>query len=301
MKDKYFIELTVTLPPGLLPTEAETLRDLITYDLGERGFSMFLTETDGALRAYIPEEDYPAGSLRELLDSRCDGAAFSVERIADRDWNEEWEKNYHSPVEIVPGKVLVRASFHPARPEVPYEIIIDPRMAFGTGNHDTTAGMLRLIDECDLRGAEVIDMGCGSGILGIFALKKGAAAVHALDIDPWAVDNASDNAAANGVTLEVRAGDASLLPSLPRVKLFLANITRNIILQDLPSYLDRLLPGGTLLLSGFLAPDLPLVEEALRRDGRCSVVRTVVSDAGWAALRADSAEGGNGDHNTHPN
>ena len=263
----------------------ETRRDHLTFCLAEAGFDTFSEDEGGRLHAFGDMVQINELALSEVLNSFATDFTFAKNEIADRDWNEEWEKNYHKPVEVIPGEVVIRASFHAPRPDLPFEIIIDPKMAFGTGSHDTTAGMMRLLHSLDLKGKSVIDMGCGSGVLGIYALMKGASSCVGVDIDEHAVANAVDNGRVNHVPLAVKQGDAAVLASLPKVDLFMANITRNIILRDLNKYLSALNERGILLLSGFLSQDLAMMEEALDRlSMKASEVLT--SPNGWIALKA---------------
>ena len=283
MKGHPYIELTVTFAPG---EERDLWRDAAVFYLSEAGFDVFEDDEEGRLHAYAPKEAFSETAAREALEPLGEGKAdLAFREIEDRDWNEEWEKNYHRPIEVIPGRLVVRASFHEARPDVPFDLVIDPKMAFGTGNHDTTSGMLRLIDTLGIEGKTVIDMGCGSGILGIFAMKKGAAACTSIDIDDRSTENALLNARVNGVTLRVVEGDARALQGLPEADFFFANITRNIILQDLDHYLAALRPGGSILLSGFLAEDLPIITGALAESG-LEVTEILHSPGDWIALKA---------------
>ena len=226
------------------------------------GFDSF--EQDAyELKAFIPTEQYDADATRELLDA-FPVAGFSytltAEELPDINWNEEWEKNYFQPILLGDGACLIRAPFHDPRPEVPLEIIINPKMAFGTGNHETTSLVGEWILSHDVSGQRVLDMGCGTGILGLIALKRGARHLTAIDIDPWAYANVQENAALSGVTIdEMLCGDAALLEGREGYDLILANITRNILLEDMPRYREVMLPGARLILSGFYEEDIPLL------------------------------------------
>ena len=171
-----------------------------------------------------------------------------------------WEQNYFEPL-LIEDQCLVRAPFHETFPAARYEIIINPRMAFGTGNHETTHMMIKAMLEMDFAGKSVLDMGCGSGILSILASMKGAAKVTAIDIDEWSYSNTIENAALNEAhNIEVLLGDAKLLGN-ETYELVLANIQRNILLQDLPVYRNVLRPGGELVMSGFYTTDLEAIIE----------------------------------------
>ena len=184
--------------------------------------------------------------------------SYSSEQMPDINWNEEWEKHYFQPIVLGEEACLIRAPFHAPRPEIPMEVIIEPKMAFGTGNHETTALVGSWLLEHDLTGLRVLDMGCGTGILGIIALKRGARHLTAIDIDPWAYDNVQENAQLSGVTIqEMICGDASSLEGKAPYDLILANITRNILLEDMPRYRAVMAPGARLVLSGFYEEDAP--------------------------------------------
>lgn len=277
-----YLEYTFTFPYELEGQEHEDRHDVLTYYLGEIGFDSFESRTDGLL-AYIPRDLADPKVLNELLHevyTSEERPTYSAHEMEDKNWNEEWERNYFRPLII--DDVTIRATFHTEEVTTPMEIIIDPKMAFGTGNHATTASMLRLIKAIDPKGLSVIDMGCGSGILGIYAMKLGAASCHAIDYDEWSVRNTVDNAQLNGVSLTVLHGDASALEPCPTVDLFLANINRNIILSDLSTYLSRVKPQGRILLSGFYIDDIPMIDEALATHGRQIV--QVLEDNRWVAL-----------------
>lgn len=278
-----YIDLIVTITGD---DDLGTRHDAAVFYLSEAGYGMFSDDERGTLHAFIEKSAYDEEKTAEALAPLGSCVTTRVSEIEDRDWNEEWEKNYHRPIEVVPGRVVIRASFHEARPDIPFDIVIDPKMAFGTGNHATTAGMIRLIDGLSLAGRSVIDMGCGSGVLGIFALKKGASGCTSIDIDDRSTANAQENADANGVSLDIRHGDASLLSSVRPADCFFANITRNIILEDLDRYLSALKPGGTLLLSGFLLSDLPAITRALSERG-LETKETLNPEGDWVALRAE--------------
>ncbi len=277
-----YIECKFTFANDTEGMTDEVRHDILSYRLGEIGFDSFESRPDYML-GYVEEKVFDEGALREmLLNDYADDERplWEARPMEDKNWNEEWERNYFRPLTI--DDVTIRASFHTDPVTTPMEIVIDPKMAFGTGNHATTASMLRLIREVDPRGLSIIDMGCGSGILGIYAMKLGAVSCIAIDYDEWSVRNAIDNAVLNGVALDVRHGDASALEDCPVADLFVANINRNIILNDLDHYLRHLTPEGTLLLSGFYLDDVPMIEESLNRHKR-KVVK-VLEDNRWVGL-----------------
>ena len=245
----------------------EPFIDLLTYRLSEAGFDMFETEDD-VLRAYCIVEKYDRGACEALFGECRDlGCSLTVreERLPWKNWNEEWEKQFEP--EVINENIYVRADFHPPNPGYPFEIVIQPRMAFGTGHHPTTAQMMRMMCALDFKGKRVIDMGCGTGILAILAAQMGATSVLAIDNDANAVDNVQDNVARNRVEgITARHGEAHLLNG-EIGDIFLANINRNIILNDLARYRETLKPGGELLTSGYYLQDHPMiVREAEKYD-----------------------------------
>lgn len=248
--DYFKIEIEIT------PFE-DWLRDIMTVQLGEIGFESFV-ETETGLEAFIPAESFNETELTELLHSFIENFSFQVKKelIKSQNWNEVWEKNYFKPL-VVGGKCLVRAPFHKEYPKCKYEIVIEPNMAFGTGNHETTSMMLEAILETDLQEKTVLDMGCGTGILGILASMKGAAEITAIDIDEWSVKGTYENAAFNNIrNLTVKKGDASLLGN-EKYDFIFANIHKNVLMNDLQAYSKCLNPNGKLFISGFYTEDIP--------------------------------------------
>ena len=239
----------------------EWLRDILSSQLANIGFDSFV-DTKTGVDAYIPAPLYHKGELNAVLDEFSEDFSFDVksELIADRNWNEEWEKNYFKPL-IVGDKCVVRAPFHKEYPHLEYEIVIEPNMAFGTGNHETTGLMLEYILKTDLSGKKVLDMGCGTGILGILASMKGAKTVTAIDIDQWSFDGTIGNTRLNKIfNIDVKLGDANSLGN-EKYDLILANIQRNVLLNDMPAYSKVLNDGGTLIMSGFYSEDIQAIKE----------------------------------------
>ena len=259
------------------PEKAEILVAL----LSEAGYEMF-EEYEGGLKAYLPTRSFNRKELEELLQKRdiFSGISFTVNPIEDKNWNEEWEKNY--PPVFIANRVYIRTSFHPSRKNAEYEILIDPKMSFGTGHHDTTSLMIKQMLETEFEGRKVLDMGCGTAILAIFASMRGADSVDAIDIDTWACTNGMENCKVNRVSnVTVIQGDASVIPS-QAYDILLANINRNIILQDLERYSSHLLRGGHLLLSGFLREDEVIIKE---HAARFHLKLTATGHAGsWSCL-----------------
>jgi ribosomal protein L11 methyltransferase len=243
-----------------LNPDSELARELLMAELGNAGFESFV-ETDETIDAYIPSKDFKPEILEtdDLQHNDFFHFTYSMEVIADQNWNEVWEQNYFEPL-LIEEQVLIRAPFHTSYQEAPFQIIINPRMAFGTGNHETTYLMICALLKMDLKDKKVLDMGCGSGILAIMASLKGAVEVTAIDIDEWSYNNTIENAELNQVgNIRVLLGDARLLTD-QSFDLILANIQRNILLQDMEAYLKVLKPGGYLIMSGFYTTDLEAIE-----------------------------------------
>ena len=245
-------KLTINITPC-----EEWLRDVLSAQLGEIGFESFL-ETETGVEAFIPAANYHEDNLFEVIRSFEEDFTFEVHRevIKSRNWNEVWEKNYFKPL-VIKDECVVRAPFHTDYPKAKYEIIIEPNMAFGTGNHETTTMMIETILENDVHNKNVLDMGCGTGILGILASMKGAKKVTAIDIDEWSFKGANENAILNNIkNMTVKQGDAGLLGN-EKFDIIFANIHKNVLLNDLPAYSKVLLSGGLLVMSGFYSEDIP--------------------------------------------
>jgi ribosomal protein L11 methyltransferase len=249
--------------------DAEIINDVLASELGAIGFDSFTTSEKG-LTAYIDADKFNIRTIDDCLtDFPLTGVVFyHTEKIIEsRDWNEEWEKNYFKPIRI-DDQCLIRASFHPAEDGFRYSVLIDPKMAFGTGNHATTYLMLRELLQTDLNGKETLDMGCGTGVLAILASMRGASRVVAIDIDEWACQNALENAQLNHTEkIEVARGDAGLIARFGQFDVIFANINRNILLEDIHLYAPALKPGGSLFMSGFYKTDVALIEAESAKNG----------------------------------
>ena len=279
-----YIQVTLHINP------LEPFRDLAVYALGDEGPYDSFEETEDGLKAYVPKQAYDGGWLRSTLDATLQGAqySFSVEVLPDKDWNAEWERG-HAPVLVAGGLgevCYVRASFHPVRDDVTYDIVVDPKMSFGTAHHPTTALMLSQLMDIgeNMQGARVLDMGCGTAVLSLLAAKMGAARVEAVDVDEWAWRNAQENVFANHCEGVVTCllGDAGSLPTQPTYDIVLANINKNILLRDLPRYAAALAEDGIVLLSGFYEADLQDLELRAKELGLEKVTDAVMDD--WAQL-----------------
>ena len=263
----------------------EDITDLAAAYLADAGFESFEPDSTG-LTAYIKREAGDGVKIAEesLSDFPME-SDFKItgEVIEGEDWNEEWEKNYFKPI-LIEGRCVIHSTFHREVPEAEYDIVIDPTMAFGTGHHDTTSQMVKHILDLPLQGKSVIDMGTGTGILGILAAMRGAERVIGIEIDEAAYENAKENVTLNGVKMELIHGDATALSGLEPADYLFANINRNIILGDIDRYAGKLKSGGEMLLSGFYDTDIAMIAEAASRYDLREETR-LVSDARWVALR----------------
>ncbi len=245
--------------------ELQTAIDILVAELGEVGFESFTENQDGVV-AYIQKADWNASLLSDIQILQSDEVHFSyeVKEIEQVNWNEEWEKNFE-PI-VVDNEVSIRAPFH-KDPGLAYDIVIEPKMSFGTGHHETTHLMVQHLRSMDLQGQQVLDMGCGTGILAIFAEMKGAKAIDAIDIDNWCYENSTENVERNKCkSISVFEGDSSLLK--PKTyDLIIANINRNILLSDMAIYAGSLKNKGTLLLSGFYTEDIEKINACAEKNG----------------------------------
>jgi len=241
-------------------------REILIAELAEVGFESFV-ETSNGVSAYILKDDWKESILNDIqiLGSDTFKISFDFEEIEQVNWNSEWEKNFN-PI-IIDKKVSIRAPFHKKPKNIDYDIVIEPKMSFGTGHHETTYLMVQHILELDIKGKKVLDMGCGTGILAILAEKRGAAFIEGIDIDTWCYENSIENVDRNNCTnIRVYEGDASLLKN----KVFdviIANINRNILLNDISKYVLCLNKDGVLLLSGFYKKDIPIIEQKVNKNG----------------------------------
>lgn len=281
MNDYYKVTFTVT------PADTDAC-DLLADTLAEAGFESFEPADDGSsMVAYVPASTYSEEAVARAISAQPIPVeiSYAAEFVEGRDWNSEWEKNYFKPI-VVAGLVAVHSSFHTDVPQARYDIVIDPRMAFGTGHHATTTLMMKsLLANENIRGAKVIDIGTGTGILAILADMLGASDVQAIEIDPYAAENARDNVALNlpDSHVNVITGDASALDALPGfADIFLANINRNIITGDISRYAAAMKPGATITVSGFYVEDRPVVERAASGAGLS--LRSVADMDNWSSM-----------------
>lgn len=254
--------------------------EILIAELGYAGFESFVENEDG-VTAYIPVEEVDEEILAgiHVLHSDEFNITYSTKEIEQVNWNIEWEKNF-SPI-LVDDKCSVRAPFH-EQPDTEYDIVIEPKMSFGTGHHATTHMMLQFILKDDWEGKKVLDMGCGTGVLAILAEMRGAKEIDAIDIDNWCYQNTMENVERNNCELiSVYEGGAELLEGRSYDSI-IANINRNILLDQIPLYSNCLLNGGNLFLSGFYTEDIPAIEEKCKEHGL--MMKEQLERENWTAL-----------------
>ena len=269
---------------------SEDLTDIAAALLADAGFETFVPDAAG-LTAYIPASKYTP-ALRQTLDTPIFtdvDVTWNAKLIEGQDWNSEWEKHYFKPI-VIEGRCVIHSSFHTDVPSAEFDIVIDPKMAFGTGHHSTTTLILQQLLPLPLEGKAVIDMGTGTGILAILARMRGASPVSGIEIDLPAWENAIDNCRLNGCEeITMLHGDASALSQIGyAADLLLANINRNVITADIPDYAKKLKPGATVLLSGFYVHDIPIVSEAAAKAGLETMGHTELN--AWACVKLRKPE-----------
>lgn len=263
--------------------------EILIAMLNEAGFSGFL-EKEGSLIAYIPETEFHENLLEELLNSvkQLTGIIkYSHTSIPETNWNAIWERSFN-PV-AVEEKVHIRAPFHPADNTCEYELIIEPKMSFGTGHHETTRLMVKSMLSLDFKNRNILDMGCGTGLLGILASKLGAKSIMGIDIDDWACRNSIENAEVNSCeNMQFKQGDASEIIGL-QFSIILANINRNILLSDLSAYSDALSSDGTLIISGILTRDKDIIVDEASQNGL--IFLNQIQENNWLSIIFKKREG----------
>mgnify|MGYP002622229303 FL=1 len=278
MNSSDYIEVGIRLEPY-----SDGVAEMIVAELSELPYDSFVTEPP-LLKCYIQRPEYSLRDLKVVLSGFPEVAEFNPSLVPESNWNRQWEESFQ-PIVVDGGKVTVKASFNENAPRSRFNIWIDPSMAFGTGSHQTTymmiQSMLRIEDR--IRGRNVLDMGCGTGVLAVLAAKMRARKVWAIDIDAVAARSSWGNVHWNRVAsrVETLCGDASLL-QMGLYDVILANIHRNIIVQDMPTYIRSLRRGGTLLVSGFFDEDMPLIEKAALEGGLSG--GETLSREGWACM-----------------
>lgn len=244
-----YTEVTFVIEP-LIP-----FREILLAELSEMGFESFVDTEDG-MQAYVSFSDFQGTNLQDLAVLRLPETtiSFTVKQIAAQNWNATWESSFE-PI-AVEDQCRVRAPFHSAEPPVPYDIVISPKMSFGTGHHETTWLMMKNMLNMDVQNKTILDMGCGTGVLAILAEKMGAKSILAIDIDEWAYNNSVENIHLNEtVNITVQKGGVNVLQA-NRFNIILANINKNVLLSDMAAYNAALEPQGQLLMSGFFVVDV---------------------------------------------
>lgn len=255
--------------------------EILMAELGETAFESFM-ETETGLSAYVQKDLWDENILNDIyiLTNEEFKIAYIFEEIEQVNWNEEWEKNFE-PIDV-DGKCHVRAPFH-SMTDAEFDIVIEPKMSFGTGHHETTHMMIQHLLETDVTHLKTLDMGCGTAILAILAEMKGAKPIDAIDIDNWCYLNSIENAERNNCSqITVYEGDASLLAG-KKYDLIIANINRNILLNDMQQYVDSLNPKGIILFSGFYNEDIPFINESCTSKGLTFVKKLERNN--WVSLK----------------
>ena len=276
---KYF-EVTFSANPC-----NETITDVLSALTAEIGFESFV-ECEGGMQAYIQQSLFDEEALKNIIadfpipDTKI---TYTITEPEDKDWNEEWEKNFFQPI-VIEDRCVIHSTFHKEYPKAEYDIVINPQMAFGTGHHETTSSILGELLDADLKGKSVLDMGCGTSILAILASMRGADPVTAIDIDDWCVNNSRDNIALNNINnITVELGDASLLKGRKPFDVIIANINRNILLNDMAAYTACMHKGSEIYMSGFYVQDI----DAIRSKGESLGLKYVHyrEKNNWAAVK----------------
>jgi ribosomal protein L11 methyltransferase len=273
--DNIYIEYNFTLSPK------EPTTEILIAELGNAGFESFVESEDG-VTAYIQKKEWNASILDDIfvLNSEEFSIEYNQNEVAQTNWNSEWEKNFEAIQ--VDDLVSIRAPFH-THPNLKYDIVIEPKMSFGTGHHETTHMMVQHLLKLDLENKKVLDMGCGTGILAVFSEMKGAKPIDAIDIDNWCYENSLENVTRNNCeNISVYEGDSSLLVA-KKYDVIIANINRNILLMDMKIYANCLSEGGILLLSGFYEEDIPVIDAEVSKHGL--KLETFIQRNNWVALK----------------
>lgn len=276
---KYY-EVNFTIEPYI-----EAYSDVFSAKLAEIGFETFVP-TENCLQAFIQQPMFKEENLKQvIMDFPFSNIniRYDIAEAEYEDWNAVWEEEGFHPI-VIDDNIVIHDVKHTDVPSFQYEIVISPKLAFGTGSHQTTRMIMRELAKLDLTGFNVIDAGTGTGILSIMSIKKGASNVFAYDIDEWSVENTRDNLLLNGIynQVTVEEGDASVLAKTGNANLLIANINRNILLNDLHTFCSKLSSNGMLLLSGFYSEDAPMLQDAAKKEGMELINKE--SEDNWSML-----------------
>ena len=273
--DNIYIEYNFTVSPK------EPATEILIAELGNVGFESFV-ENENGVTAYIQKNEWFSEILDDVFVLNSDEFSidYNQKEVTQTNWNAEWEKNF-TPIQV-DDLVSIRAPFHD-NPNLKYDIVIEPKMSFGTGHHETTHMMVQHLLNLDLKNKKTLDMGCGTGILAIFAEMKGAKPIDAIDIDNWCYENSLENVKRNNCsTISVYEGDSSLLIN-KKYDVIIANINRNILLMDMKIYTNCLNDKGVLLLSGFYQEDIPIIDAEVSKYNL--KLETFIERNNWVALK----------------
>ncbi|WNJ21079.1 50S ribosomal protein L11 methyltransferase [Pontibacter sp. G13] len=270
--DPTYLEITLPLPVDLREP-AMALLTALAFEAFE--------ETESGIKGYVLKEDFDEAQIRETLSIFPNGPfPFEVSEMENKNWNAEWEQSY-PPVEVGTFCQIV-PTFHQPKEGFQHTVLIDPKMSFGTGHHETTRLMIQLMEHSAIANRTVLDMGCGTGVLGILAAKLQASQVLGIDIDNWSYENAKENVSLNHIDMDILLGTSEVIPEA-QFHVILANINRNVLMADIPIYAMHLQEGGELLLSGFYERDQALIEQVCTSAGLTLADSRV--EQSWTALR----------------
>lgn len=272
-----YIEVTFISNPA-----SEDIYDALSATLASIGFESFI-QSNNTLLAYINSTEFSTEAISSFIDSfpLDTNIEYKFKEIEDKNWNEEWEKHFFEPI-VFENRCIIHSSFHNVADEYEYKILIDPKMTFGTGHHQTTSLMIKNILNNDFEGKTVLDMGCGTAVLAILASMRGAKHIIAIDIDEWAYDNAIENVTINNIdNVDIKIGGAELLGN-ESFDIILANINRNILLEDIPNYSKVLNKGGSIIMSGFYEQDIDMISNKCAENGL--TFKNFVEQDQWVAV-----------------
>lgn len=270
-----YVEVTLEVNPKEIGAE------VLVAAMSEQGFESFV-DTQNGFSAYISEQTYSDSLFKELISdySGLFNISYSINTIPHQNWNKVWEESFE-PIDI-DGECYIRAPFHAAQNQYRYQIIIEPKMSFGTGHHETTRLMIKKMMEIELKNKSLLDMGCGTGVLAILASKMGANTISAVDIEDWSIENTRENMQRNEVAnIDAKKGDVNVILEKTFFNI-LANINKNVLMADIPNYAAMLESGGNLILSGFFDTNIEELKQKAESNNLTFV--NSLSENNWALL-----------------